>query len=69
MKTYTTADIIKLYPKVELIQPVQKWFKSLQVAKAQIGSKSDKIEMTMKYIKFENAQDWDSCFDYLNENL
>lgn len=69
MKTYSSAEILKSYPRVELRQPRQKWFSSLQIAKGQIGNKYEKIEMTMAYMKFDNAQEWDECFDYLSANL
>lgn len=69
MKFYSTDQILATYPKVQTTQPIQKWFSNLQVAKTQAGNRLEKIEMTMAYMKFENAQEWDDCFDYLFANL
>lgn len=58
-----------MYPTVKNPMPATKWYYELQTAKAQLGTKADKIQMTMMYMSFADANEWDACYDFLNENL
>ena len=46
-----------------------KYYHTLQVAKKQFGTKSEKIEMAMMYYISSSEQDEMDCFNYLHKNL
>ena len=65
---WSTTEIIKMAHSGSTNNG-SKWFGTLQTAKQQHGSKFEKIDIAMQYVKFKNENEETECFTYLMNNL
>lgn len=69
--TYRTSEqILKLASSNAKVNAKSShYYMLLNQAKQQHGSKLEKIDMVLAYQKFDTAEQFDECFDYLFNNL
>ena len=67
-KEWSANDILKMAHS-GAVTTSSKWYNTLQVAKQQFGTKAEKIEMAMRYVKFASEQEETECLIYLMTNL